>query len=162
MSGGVRLGVTTPKEAEAAFREITANAKRVMPDAFIRGVLVSEMVMGGKEVIVGLTRDRTFGPMIMFGLGGIYVEVLKDVSFRIASVSKEDALSMISEIRTAALLRGARGERPVDVDALADAIARVSCLALDVPEIQELDLNPLVVREEGVTALDARIIFSEG
>jgi acetyltransferase len=157
--GGVRLGVRSAGEAEDAFREITANAKRVMPDAFIRGVMIYEMVTGGKEVILGVTTDRTFGHMIMFGLGGIYVEVLKDVSFRIAPVTKTDAMAMISEIKTSALLRGARGERPVDVEAVADTIVRLSCLVRDVPEIQELDINPLKVMEKGAVALDGRIIF---
>jgi acetyltransferase len=158
--GGVRVNVRTPKEAEEAFLEITANARRMMPDAFIKGVMVYEMVRGGKEVILGVTFDRTFGHMIMFGLGGIYVEVLKDVAFRIAPVTRRDALAMTAEIRTAGLLSGARGERPVDRDAIADNIVRLSALIMDFPEIQELDINPLIVKEQGAVALDARIIFA--
>jgi acetyl coenzyme A synthetase (ADP forming)-like protein len=159
--GGVRVNVKTPKEAEEAFREITSNARRIMSDAFIKGVLIYEMVKGGKEVILGVTYDRTFGHMIMFGLGGIYVEVLKDVSFRIVPVSRRDAVAMVNEIKTVGLLRGARGERPADVNAIADYIVNLSWLVSDFPEIQELDINPLMVMEKGALALDARIIFKE-
>lgn len=157
--GGVKLNVGTLKEAHDAFVEITANARRFMPQAFLKGVLVSEMVRGGREVILGVTHDRTFGHMIMFGLGGIYVEVLKDVAFRIAPLTRRDALAMVQEIRTVGLLRGARGERPADLEAIADNIVRLSVLVTDFPEIQELDINPLVVMEKGAVALDARIIF---
>jgi len=159
--GGVRVNVQSAREAEEAFTEITSNARRIMRDAFIKGVMVYEMVKGGKEVILGVTFDRTFGHMIMFGLGGIYVEVLKDVSFRIVPVARRDALTMVNEIKTAALLRGARGERPADVNAIANYIVNLSCLVSDFPEIQELDINPLLVRESGATALDARIIFKQ-
>jgi len=158
--GGVRVNVKTAEEAEEAFTDITTNARRIMRDAFIKGVMISEMVKGGKEVILGVTYDRTFGHMIMFGLGGIYVEVLKDVSFRIVPVARRDAVAMVNEIRSAALLRGARGERPVDIDAIASYIVNLSCLVNDFPEIQELDVNPLVVMEDGAMALDARIIFT--
>jgi len=157
--GGVRVNVKTPKEAEEAFKEITTNARRIMRDAFIKGVMVYEMVKGGKEVILGVTYDRTFGHMIMFGLGGIYVEVLKDVAFRIVPVTRRDALAMVNEIKTVGLLRGARGERPADISAIASYIVNLSCLIADFPEIQELDVNPLVVMEKGAVALDARIIF---
>jgi len=157
--GGVRVNVKTAQEAEEAFTEITTNSRRIMRDAFIKGVMVYEMVKGGKEVILGVTYDRTFGHMIMFGLGGIYVEVLKDVSFRIVPVSRHDAVAMVNEIRTAGLLRGARGERPADIDAIASNIVNLSCLISDFPEIMELDVNPLVVMEKGALALDARIIF---
>jgi acetyltransferase len=159
--GGVHVNVRTPEEAEDAFTDITANARHLMRDAFIKGVMVYEMVKGGKEVILGVTYDRTFGHMIMFGLGGIYVEVLKDVSFRIIPVARRDAAAMINEIRTAGLLRGARGERPADLDAIATNIVNLSCLVNDFPEIQELDINPLLVMEKGAVALDARIIFEQ-
>jgi acetate---CoA ligase (ADP-forming) len=159
--GGVRVNIGTQQEAEDAFTEITTNARRLMSSAFIRGVMVSEMVRGGREVILGVTFDRTFGHMIMFGLGGIYVEVLKDVSFRIVPVSRRDALAMVNEIRTAGLLRGARGERPADISAIASNIVNLSCLVSDFPEIMELDINPLLVAEKGAVALDARIIFKQ-
>jgi acetyltransferase len=159
--GGVRVNVKSRREAEDAFLEITANARRIMPDAFISGVMIFEMVKGGKEVILGVTYDRTFGHMIMFGLGGIYVEVLKDVAFRIVPVARRDALAMVNEIRTAGLLRGARGEPPADIGAIAGTIVNLSCLVSDFPEIQELDVNPLLVMEQGAMALDARIIFKQ-
>jgi len=132
--GGVRVNVKTPKEAEDAFQEITANAKRRMPNAFIKGVMIFEMIKGGKETILGVTQDRTFGPMIMFGLGGIYVEVLKDVSFRIAPLARRDALEMVHEIKSIGLLQGARGERPSDLIAIADNIVRLSAFIADFPE----------------------------
>ncbi len=157
--GGVKLNINSEDAAEDAFIEITSNARRLMPDALINGVMVYEMIKGGKEVIIGVTYDRTFGHMVMFGLGGIYVEVLKDVSFRIAPVSKREAYSMIDEIRTSALLRGARGERPVDIEAIVKGIMSISSLVTDFPVIRELDINPLVLMNKGAFALDARIIF---
>ncbi|MFA4828783.1 MAG: acetate--CoA ligase family protein [Thermodesulfovibrionales bacterium] len=157
--GGVKLKINSKKEAEDAFIEITSNAKRLMPDAFINGVMIYEMIKSGKEVILGVTFDRTFGHMIMFGLGGIYVEVLKDVSFRIAPVSRREASAMVSEIKTNALLKGARGEKPVDIDSIIDGISRLSGFVTDFPMVRELDINPLVVMEKGAVALDARIIF---
>ena len=159
--GGVRVNVRTAREAEDAFTEITSNARRIMRDAFIKGVMLYEMVQGGKEVILGVTYDRTFGHMLMFGLGGIYVEVLKDVSFRIAPVTRRDALAMVADIKTAGLLRGARGERPVSVDAIAGALVNLSCLVSDFPDIRELDINPLMATEQDAVALDARIIFKQ-
>jgi acetyltransferase len=159
--GGVRVNVKTTREAEDVFLDITANARRLMPDAFIKGVTIFEMMRGGKEVILGVTYDRTFGHMIMFGLGGIYVEVLKDVAFRIVPVARRDALAMINEIKTIGLLRGARGEQPVDIGSIASYIVNLSCLVSDFQEIQELDINPLLVTEKGAIALDARIIFKK-
>ncbi len=158
--GGVKLNINSEIAAEDAFIEITANAKRFMPDAMINGVMMYEMIKGGKEVILGVTYDRTFGHMIMFGLGGIYVEILKDVSFRIAPVTRREALSMISEIKTGALLKGARGEKSVDIDAIADGILKISSIVTDFPVIRELDINPLMVLDRGAFAIDARIIFA--
>jgi acetyl coenzyme A synthetase (ADP forming)-like protein len=157
--GGVKLNIKSDHEAEDTFHEITANARRFMPQAFIQGVIVYEMIAGGKEVVLGVTYDRTFGHMLMFGLGGIYVEVLKDVAFRITPVSHRDAQAMVNEIKTSTLLRGARGEKAVDVNAVVESILRLSCLVTDFPVIRELDVNPLVAMEKGVVALDARIIF---
>jgi acetyltransferase len=159
--GGVRVNINSGDQAADAFSEITSNAARLIPDAFINGVMLYEMIKGGKEVIVGVSYDRTFGHMIMFGLGGIYVEVLKDVAFRIAPVSRAEAASMIGDIRTAALLKGTRGERPADMEAIIDAIAGVSSIIGDFPSIRELDINPLVVMTSGAFALDARIIFEQ-
>jgi len=157
--GGVKLTINSEIAAEDAFSEITSNVRRLMPDAFINGVMLYEMITGGKEVILGVTYDRTFGHMIMFGLGGIYVEVLKDVSFRIVPVSRGEALSMIHEIRTVALLTGARGEQPLDIESIVEGITGISSIVTDFPMIHELDINPLVVLRKGAFALDARIIF---
>jgi acyl-CoA synthetase (NDP forming) len=159
--GGVRVNVKTPNKAEDAFLEITSNARRIMPDAFIKGVMIFEMLKGGKEVILGVTYDRTFGHMIMFGLGGIYVEVLKDVAFRIVPVTRQNAVALVNEIKTIGLLRGARGEPPADINAIVSSIVNLSCLVSDFPEIQELDVNPLMAMEKGAMALDARIIFKK-
>ncbi|MFQ3573173.1 MAG: acetate--CoA ligase family protein, partial [Thermodesulfovibrionales bacterium] len=157
--GGVKLNINSTIAAEDAFDEITTNAQRFMPDAYIEGVMVYEMIKGGKEVIIGVTYDRTFGHMIMFGLGGIYVEVLKDVSFRIAPLNYQEAEEMIHDIRSIALLKGARGEKPVDIDAIIKGIINVSNLVTDFPIIRELDINPMLVMNRGAFALDARIIF---
>jgi acetate---CoA ligase (ADP-forming) len=157
--GGVKTGVGSAKEAKEAFTQITMNARRLMPSAFINGVSVHETVRPGREVILGVTFDRTFGHMVMFGLGGIYVEVMKDVSFRIVPVTPDDAYEMVREIRAFPLLKGTRGERPADTDAIAESIMRICGLVRDFGEIQELDINPLVVLEKGATALDARIIL---
>jgi acetyltransferase len=158
--GGVKIGIKSKSEAKDAFLELTMNARRFMPSAFINGVTIYEMVTGGKEVILGITFDRTFGHLIMFGLGGIYVAILKDVSFRIVPVGLSDSRDMMQEIRTFPILKGARGEKSVDIDSIVDAIQRLSLLSSDFPEIQELDINPLVVSEKGATALDARIIIN--
>ncbi|HXX58315.1 MAG TPA: acetate--CoA ligase family protein, partial [Thermodesulfovibrionales bacterium] len=157
--GGVKMDINSDGAAEDAFREITSNVRRLMPEAFINGVMIYEMIKGGREVILGISYDRSFGHMIMFGLGGIYVEVLKDIAFRIAPVSRRDALSMLNEIKTGALLKGARGERPVDIESVVEGILGISSLVNDFPEIRELDINPLAVLNRGAFGLDARIAF---
>ncbi|TBR21395.1 MAG: CoA-binding protein, partial [Candidatus Nitrosotenuis sp.] len=130
---------------------------------FLDGIAVQPMMKGGREVIVGATTDPQFGPMVMFGLGGIYVEAIKDVSFRLAPLSLFDAKSMIAEIKSVALLKGMRGELPSDIDSIVDVILRVSCLMADFPVIRELDLNPVMVfgAGEGCVALDARISLEQ-
>jgi acetyltransferase len=157
--GGVRIGIKTGEDALTAYHDMRARARRLLPDADIRGVALQEFVAGGKEVILGMTRDPQFGPMLMFGLGGIYVEVLKDVSFRIAPLSVQDANAMVREIRSYPLLTGVRGEKPADVDAIVESLLRLSQLVTDFPEITELDINPLKVfaKGEGCIALDARL-----
>ena len=161
--GGVRVGLDTEAMVEEAFFDITTNIQHRQPQARILGVMVQEMVQQGKEVILGISRDMQFGPMIMFGLGGIYVEVLKDVSFRIAPLSVESADAMIREIRAFPLLRGVRGEPPADIEGLRDALLRLSQMAVDFPEIIEADINPLLVGPEGTgaVAVDARITVHE-
>ena len=161
--GGVRIGIKNEIEVRMCFCDITQKARRLMPDAEIKGVLVQQMITGGKEVILGMSRDPQFGPLLMFGLGGIYIEILKDVSFRIAPIGLNEAEEMIQEIRSFPLLKGARGERPVDINAVVDNILRLSQLVTDFPEIIEMDINPLLVFPEGggTMALDARITISQ-
>ncbi len=160
-AGGVKVNIKDTRSVGVAWEEILANAAAYDPSAEIKGVLVQKMISsaGGREVIVGASTDPQFGPVIMFGLGGIFVEVLKDVSFRVAPVSPEEALRQIREIRTLPILEGVRGNGPIDFVALADLISRVSRLMLDHPRISELDANPVLADETGVRALDARIIL---
>ena len=156
--GGVRVNLDSKKEVENAFFDITTHVRNIMPTAYIYGVMIQEMIHGGKEVIMGITKDPQFGHMIMFGLGGIYVEVLKDISFRITPLSKEDAHEMIRETRTFPLLRGVRGEAEADIEAIEKSLLVLSQLALDFPQILEADINPLLVKKrgEGAFAIDAR------
>lgn len=160
--GGVRTGITNRGQAENAFMEITTGVKRMVPSALVTGVNIYETISGGKEVVIGVSYDRTFGHMLMFGLGGIYVEVLRDVSFRIIPVTKTDVREMVREIRSYRMLTGTRGEKAVDLDAIEEAMLRLNQLIMDFPEIHELDINPLVVKTEGAVALDARIIIHGG
>jgi acyl-CoA synthetase (NDP forming) len=156
----VRLGVADERELKAAFAEIIANSRAYKADARIEGVLIQEMVKGGIEAILGVTNDALFGPAIMFGLGGIFAEVLKDVSFRLAPVTPAVAREMIAEIKGYPLLTGARGKAPADIDALADTIVKLSALAMDLEDhLAELDINPLFVMDQGkgVVAADALI-----
>jgi 4-hydroxybutyrate---CoA ligase (ADP-forming) len=160
-AGGVKVGIKTDDELKNAFRTITENALKYNSDAKIKGVLVQEMVKSAKETILGASQDPTFGPVIMFGLGGIYVEVLKDVVFRVVPIDEQEAINMTQSIKTIKLLKGARGEKPSDLRAIADSLQRLSQLVVDFPEIKEFDINPLLVLEEGKGArvVDARIIL---
>ncbi len=161
-AGGVMLNIRSAQEAAAAFTDLIARGGAVQPAARMRGVQIQKMIVGGQEVIVGVKRDPTFGPLVMFGLGGIYVEVLADVSFRLAPLTEADAWEMLAEVRAARLLAGVRGAAPADRAALVDAIVRVGRLAADHPQIAELDVNPLMVLAEGqgVVAVDARIVLA--
>ncbi len=160
--GGVVVGVRNEKEARQTYQEILIRARRYMPDADIWGVAVQQMVTKGKEIILGVTKDPTFGHMIMFGLGGIYVEVLRDVRFGIAPVTPGQAREMITGLRSYPLLTGVRGEKASDMDAMVDCLLRVSQMVTDLPDIVELDINPLFVYEagQGVMAVDARIVVA--
>ncbi|MFP3867812.1 MAG: acetate--CoA ligase family protein [Desulfobacteraceae bacterium] len=158
--GGVKVGINNDIEARGAFDLITGRAHRLAPGAQIWGVYVQEMVPPGREVIIGMSRDPQFGPLLMFGLGGIYVEVLKDVVFRIAPISESEARTMINEIHSAPLLRGVRGEKPPDLEAVCQAMLRTSQLVSEFPEIVELDINPLVVHEQGAVAVDLRLVIT--
>lgn len=159
--GGVRLDIRDAGAVRDSFDLLTLRAERYMPDANILGCLVQKQVGGGTEVIIGMNRDPQFGPLVMFGIGGIYVEVLKDVAFRIAPFSQQDAMEMIAEIRAADLLYGVRGQEGSDVRAIADTLLRVSQLVTDFPEIVEMDINPLVVFTEGqgVMGVDMRMVL---
>lgn len=159
--GGVKVGIADPAAARDAYELIEYRARKYSREAQIWGVLVQEMVPKGREVLVGVTRDPQFGPLVVFGLGGIYVEVLQDVAFRLAPVSRQEAAEQVRSIRTYALLQGVRGEPPADIAAAEEVILRVSQLVTDFPEIVEMDINPLVVNNQGQGAvvLDARIIL---
>lgn len=160
--GGVKLNLVSASDVRDAFDLLMYRANRYMPQADIWGALVQEMVPQGREVLIGINRDPQFGPLLVVGLGGIYVEVLRDVSFRIAPIARWEAVEMIGELRSSPLLLGQRGESPSDVDAIVDCMLRVSQLAVDFPEIVELDVNPLMVQEEGkgAVALDMRLVLS--
>lgn len=160
--GAVKVGMSKPADVRDAFELIDYRARRHNPEADIWGVLVQQMISGGKEVIIGMSRDPQFGPMLMFGLGGIYVEVMKDVVFRIAPIDRVEAREMVESIRSFPLLKGVRGEAPADVDAIVEVILRISQLVTDFPEIVEMDVNPLIVHEagQGATVLDARMILA--
>jgi acetyltransferase len=161
--GGVRLGLSSEEEVARAFVEVTSSVRRLSPSAWIAGVSVQEMVAGGRELILGMSRDPQFGPLLMFGLGGIYVEVLKDVAFRVAPLSRRDAEEMVREIKSYPLLAAYRGSEPADEEAIVEALRRVSRLSCDFPEIQELDINPLLVlpKGKGIRAIDCRMTIAE-
>lgn len=162
-AGGIRLNLRSREELRGAYEEMVAAVGRSYPRAPLRGVLVTGFITGGVEAIIGASRDPSFGPTVMFGLGGIYVEVLKDVVFRVAPLSREEAREMIGQIRSAALLRGVRGEPRKDIAALGEALYRLAALVARVHEISELDINPLRVMPEGegCLVLDARMTISE-
>jgi acetyl coenzyme A synthetase (ADP forming)-like protein len=157
-AGGVIVGVKSAAEAATAYDTIVANAKKYKADAQILGVQVQQMLKGGQEVIIGAVTDGSFGKLVAFGLGGVLVEVLKDITFRLAPASKTDALSMLDGIQAAEMLKGVRGSDPVDRDALANLIVGVSELVSDFPEISELDLNPVFASKSGAIAADVRIV----
>jgi acetyltransferase len=142
-----------------AFDEIMRKAKKAQPLAKIYGVTVDDMVPKGREMIIGMSQDPQFGPMVMFGLGGIYVNFLRDVSFRLAPLNEREAQNMMEETKSYALLEGVRGQSKSDIDSLREAIIRISHLVWDYPEISELDINPILVYEEGegVSALDVKM-----
>jgi acetyl coenzyme A synthetase (ADP forming)-like protein len=159
--GGVRIGLRSPDEVVKAFEGIMVNVRRFLPQAPIMGITVQKMVEAGKEVIVGFSRDPQFGPLVMFGLGGIYVEVLKDVNFALAPLSKKEIRELVSGIKSFPLLSGVRGEKEKDLDALYEIIATISTIGDKFPQIVEMEINPLMVKDkgEGVWAVDGRLIL---
>jgi acetyl-CoA synthetase (ADP-forming) len=157
--GGVTLNLKNSSEVKNAYENILMNVKRHKPNAKIVGVLVQEMAPQSTEVIVGAIKDPQFGPALMFGLGGIFVEVLKDVTFRIAPITESDAREMITEVKAYPVLKGYRGQPPVDLNAIVNILLNTSKLVMDYLEIKELDLNPILVYEKGAKTVDARIIL---
>ena len=161
-AGGVKLGLKTAKQVGKAYDDIMKAIRKAYPEAKIEGVSVQEMARSGVEVIIGVSTDAQFGPVIMFGLGGIMVEILKDVSFRIVPLTRRDAREMIKEIKGYPLLEGYRGQEPVDVANLEELILKVSSFVERNPEVHELDLNPIFAYSDGAVAVDARVILGEG
>ena len=161
--GGVKIGLMNAQAVQDAFELMMLRIKRKKPEAELRGVLLEKMILGGKETILGMKKDPQFGPMLMFGLGGIFVEVLKDVSFGLAPLTSEECLKMLESTRSYKLLTGVRGEKGVDIPAIVLSMQRLSQLVIDFPEISEIDINPLKAGYEGDGAfvIDARIILSK-
>jgi len=163
--GGVIVGISSSDGVKEAFKKIVENVKEKAPNARVEGILVQKMAEPGYlEVIVGATRDSVFGPVIMFGLGGVFVEVLKDVSFRVAPLSPSDVDEMIREIRGYRVLEGYRGMGPRDIDAIKSIILATAKIMEELPQIQDIDLNPIMLYEKGKGAIvvDARIILRRG
>jgi len=158
-AGGVKVGIKTEKEAKIAYQEIIFKAKKYNEKVKISGVIAYPMVPQGTEIIIGMMKDPCFGPTIMFGLGGIFVEVLKDISFRIIPLEERDAQEMITEIKGYKILKGIRGEPPKDIQAIKEVLMKISQLAMENPEIKEIDLNPIFVFEKGLQVVDARMIL---
>lgn len=159
--GGVLLNLNDAEDLREAYERMMLNLRERKCDAKVLGVFVQEMVPSSVEVIIGMVRDSAFGPVLMFGLGGILVELLKDVSFRVAPVSRRDAAEMISEVRAYPILKGYRGNPPLDVDAIIEILLRTSRLVMDYMEIVELDLNPVIVYNKGAKVIDARICLAD-
>ena len=161
-AGGVQVGLKTATQVGKAYDEILKAIKQKHPEAKIQGVSVQKMARPGVEVIVGMSKDAQFGPVLMFGLGGVLVEILKDVSFRIVPLVKRDAAEMIRDIKGYPLLEGYRGQEPVDVANLEDMILKVSDFVEKYPEIKELDLNPIFAYKDDAVAVDARVVLEDG
>lgn len=159
--GGVKLNLKSADEVRAAYDAIVTSSKKHVPNAKIAGVAVQHMAPAGTEVIIGMTTDAQFGPVMMFGLGGIMVEVLKDVAFRLVPVTDRDATQMIHEIKGYPVLQGVRGQPPADIEALKTAITKVAAFVEQHPEVRELDLNPVFAYPDGAMAVDARIVIAE-
>ncbi|RLC70927.1 MAG: acetyl-CoA synthetase [Chloroflexi bacterium] len=158
-AGGVKLGLNSEEEVGKAYDEIISSVKKHEPNASIQGVSVQNMARQGIEVIIGMNKDPQFGPVLMFGLGGILVEVLKDVSFRIVPLTRRDAREMIREIKGYPILEGYRGQEPANTDVLEEMLLKLSDFVENRPEIKELDINPIFAYSDGAVAVDARVIL---
>jgi acyl-CoA synthetase (NDP forming) len=160
-AGGVRIGLNRKTEVARAYKEIMASARQNYPTAKIEGVSVQRQAKPGIEIIVGMFKDSQFGPVLMFGLGGILVEVLKDVAFRIVPLAQRDAREIIREIKGYSILEGYRGQEPANIPLLEDMLLKVSDFVEQVPEIKEIDLNPIFAYKDGAVVVDARIVLEE-
>lgn len=160
-AGGVKVGLKTREDVAGAYKQIMDSVKQKAPQARIEGVSVQNMAKPGIEVIIGMTKDAQFGPVLMFGLGGIWVEVLKDVSFRIIPLTKNDAGEMIKEIKGYPLLQGYRGMDPASISTLEDMLLKLSDFMEKNPEIKEMDLNPIFAYKDGAVAVDARVVLED-
>ena len=161
-SGGVKLSLNNAAEVRKAYDEILKKMRKQYPEAAVHGVSVQKMLRPGTEVIVGTSKDPQFGPVIMFGLGGIFVELLKDVSFRVIPIKRKDAQEMIEEIKGYPILQGYRGEEPASLSALVDIILKISKWVEGSPWIKELELNPIFAYRDKAVAVDARIVLEKG
>ena len=158
-AGGVKLGLKTTAQVGKAYDEIMKSIKKAFPHARIQGVSVQTMAKQGAEIIIGMSKDAQFGPVLMFGLGGVLVEILKDVSFRIVPLQPRDASEMIRDIKGFPLLQGYRGSDPIDVATLESMLLKVSAFAENTPAVKELDLNPVFAYKDGAVAVDARVVL---
>lgn len=159
--GGVKVGIKDKEGVRAAYDDIMENVRKKQPGARIYGMLVCEMATPSTEVIIGGLRDPQFGPAVMFGLGGIFVEIFKDVSFRIVPVEEYEALDMIYDVKGSKILQGFRGGEALDIPALVQAIKHVSDIMMFVDQIREIDLNPVLVYQKGIKTVDARVILNQ-
>ena len=160
-AGGVKLGLETAEQVGQAYDDILTSIKQHYPEAKLQGVSVQNMARSGIEVIIGMSKDAQFGPVLMFGLGGILVEILKDVAFKIVPLTKRDASEMIREIKGYPLLEGYRGQEPADITILEELILKISDFIEQNPEIEELDLNPVFAYKDSAVAVDARIVLGD-
>lgn len=159
--GGVALNLENPREIRDAYNRIITNVEGSSPKSRITGILVQKMAPSSTEIIIGAIKDPQFGQSLMFGLGGIFVEILRDVTFRIAPISEQEASDMITEVKAFPILKGYRGQPPADIDAIVKTLLNTSKLVMDYPEIKELDLNPIMVYENGIKTIDARIVLED-
>jgi len=159
-AGGVALDIKNERELAMAYTSMLKKVKSKFPKAKIDGFFVQQMLKNGYEIIVGGKRDEVFGPVVMIGFGGIFVEIFDDVAFRVVPISKEDVMDMINEIKAGKILKGFRGRKPADVNAIADVVLKTAKILIENPEIKEIDINPLIADENKAIAVDARVILN--
>ncbi|MFC1910099.1 acetate--CoA ligase family protein [Chloroflexota bacterium] len=160
-AGGVKVGICNEEDVAQAYESIMASCKSKFPGAIIEGISVQNLAKPGTEIIIGMAKDAQFGPVMMFGLGGVWVEILKDVSFRIVPLTRTDASRMIKEIKGYPLLKGFRGSEAASIPALEDSLLKLSDFVSSHPEIKEMDLNPIFAYKDGLMAVDARVILEK-